>query len=205
MDQCLADFEKFLHDDSLPVLIKAGIAHVQFESIHPFLDGNGRLGRLLITLLLCDSGMLNDPLLYLSLYLKQNRLIYYDLLQEVRIHGTWETWLEFFLEGVYKSANTAIRTAGLINNLFARDFEKITSLGRGRFAAEQVLEYMKLLPQVTVSFLSSELNMTAPTARRSLKSLVNLKILEETSGKKRDKVYVYRNYLNLLEEGSEPI
>jgi Fic family protein len=104
LNQCLSDFENFLHDETLPVLIKTGLAHVQFETIHPFLDGNGRLGRLLITLLLCANGMVDEPILYLSLYLKQNRQSYYELLQEVRSNGTWETWLEFFLEGVYSSA-----------------------------------------------------------------------------------------------------
>lgn len=111
LDECLGDFENFLHEGSLPILIKAGLAHVQFETIHPFLDGNGRIERLLMTLLLCGSGMLDAPILYLSLYLKENRRVYYELLQEVRIHGTWETWLELFLKGVDKSAKQAIQTA----------------------------------------------------------------------------------------------
>jgi Fic family protein len=204
LNQCLSDFEKFLHDDGLPVLIKAGLAHVQFETIHPFLDGNGRLGRLLITLLLCHSGMLDEPILYLSLYLKKNRHLYYDLLQEVRLHGTWETWLEFFLEGVYKSAKQAIYTANLINNLFDQDQKKIATLGRARFSCEQILEYMKKLPQVTVPLLTSELGMTAPTARSALNYMLKLGILEEISGKKRNKTYVHRNYLDILEEGAEP-
>ncbi|AIK97200.1 Fic family protein [Candidatus Odyssella acanthamoebae] len=204
LNQCLSDFENFLHDDSLPVLIKAGLAHVQFETIHPFLDGNGRLGRLLITLLLCLGGMLDEPILYLSLYLKQNRHVYYELLQEVRLHGTWETWLEFFLEGVYRSAKQAISTANLINNLFEQDRTKIATLGRARFSCEQTLEYMKRLPQVTVPLLASELGMSAPTARSSLNHMVELGILEETSSKKRDKIYVYRNYLYILEDGAEP-
>ncbi len=204
LDQCLADFEKFLHDDTLPVLIRAGLAHIQFETIHPFLDGNGRLGRLLITLLLCHSGMLDEPILYLSLYLKQNRSTYYALLQEVRLHGSWETWLEFFLEGVFKSAKQAIQTTHLIHNLFEHDCGKIAILGRARFSCEQTLEYMKRLPQVTVPLLASALSMTAPTARSALNQMVQLEILEEISGKKRDKIYVYRNYLALLEEGAEP-
>jgi Fic family protein len=204
LNQCLADFEKFLHDESLPVLIKAGLAHVQFETIHPFLDGNGRLGRLLITLLLCMGDVLDEPILYLSLYLKQNRRIYYELLQEVRESGTWETWLEFFLDGIYSSAKQAISTAGTINNLFNQDFLKITQLGRARFSCEQILEYMKQLPQVTVPSLASELGISAPTARSALKSMVGLGIIEETSGKKRDKTYVYRKYLNIIEDGAEP-
>lgn len=204
LNQCLASFENFLHDDSLPVLIKAGLAHVQFETIHPFLDGNGRLGRLLITLLLCNSGMLDEPILYLSLYLKQNRHIYYELLQEVRVHGVWETWLEFFLEGVHKSAKQAINTTHLINILFEQDHKKIETLGRARFSCEQALEYMKKLPQVTVVLLASKLGMTTPTLRSALNRMVELGILEEKSGKQRDKIYVYWKYLNILDEGTEP-
>jgi Fic family protein len=148
--ECLSDFEKFLHDEEnkLPVLIKAGIAHVQFETIHPFLDGNGRLGRLLITLLLCNSGLLDAPILYLSLYLKQNRKIYYDLLQQVRLDGKWEVWLEFFLEGVEKSAKDAIHTAKKINELFLSDLAKVEKLGRAKFSCIQALDYLKKLPQI---------------------------------------------------------
>ena len=201
---CLSNFEKFLHDDSLSVLIKAGISHVQFETIHPFLDGNGRLGRVLITLLLCAQGLLDAPVLYLSLYLKQHRSTYYDLLQEVRTQGTWETWLEFFLIGVYVSAKQAIKTAEQINTLFQLDMQKFSVLGRARFSCEAVLEYMKRLPQVTVPVLAQALKMTAPTARSAVNHMVVLGILEEMSGKKRDKVYVYRHYLDILEEGAEP-
>ncbi|MCC8369150.1 MAG: Fic family protein [Rickettsia endosymbiont of Oxypoda opaca] len=202
--KCLGDFENFLHNNSLPVLVKAGLAHVQFETIHPFLDGNGRLGRLLITLLLCHHKMFDAPILYLSLYLKQNRHIYYELLQEVRLHGNWETWLEFFLEGVYQSAMQAIQTANLINQLFEKDTAKVEAVGRARFVCKQVLEYMKLLPQVNVLMLARELNITAPTARHALELMRKLEILQEISGKKRDKVYIYRKYLDILEEGAEP-
>jgi Fic family protein len=204
LDSCLSNFEIFLHDNTLPILIKAGIAHVQFETIHPFLDGNGRLGRLLVTLLLCNGSVLDEPILYLSLYLKQNRQRYYDLLQEVRVHGTWETWLEFFLAGIFHSAKQATQTAMDINNLFDQDFAKIALLGRARFSCEQILNYLKKLPQVTVLFLASELGMAAPTARSSLNRLVQIGILKEISGKKRDKIYVYQNYLKILEEGAEP-
>ena len=205
LTQCLSDFENFLHDDRFPVLIKAGLAHVQFETIHPFLDGNGRLGRLLMTLLLCVGGMLDEPILYLSLYLKQNRQTYYSLLQEVRTHGTWETWLEFFLEGIYKSAKQGTHTVGLINHLFEKDYAKIATLGRARFSCEHVLNYMKRLPQVSVSLIANELSMSAPTARSAIESMVGLGILEEISGKRRDRLYVYRQYLTILEEGAEPI
>lgn len=204
LSDCLSDFEKFLYDESFPVLIKAGLAHVQFETIHPFLDGNGRLGRLLVTLILCANDIIDEPILYLSLYLKANRQIYYNLLQEVRESGTWETWLEFFLLGIEMSSKQAIQTADSINDLFSKDVEKISHLGRARFSCEQTFEYIKRLPQVTVALISKELKMTQPTARSALNNLKSIGVLEEISGKKRDKVYVYRNYLNILEDGAEP-
>lgn len=205
LNECLGNFENFLHDTSLPILIKIAIAHLQFETIHPFLDGNGRLGRLLIALLLCENNILDEPILYISLYFKQNRNTYYELLQEVRIHGTWETWLEFFLEGIYTSAQQSIKAAQQINTLFDRDCQKISTLGRARFSCEQVFEYMKHLPQVTAPLISKELNMTAPTSRAALKHMTSIGILREVSGKKRDKVYVYHEYLNILEEGAKPL
>lgn len=205
LNQCLSDLENFLYDQSLPVLVKAGLVHVQFETIHPFLDGNGRLGRLLIILLLCANGILDEPVLYLSLYLKQNRRIYYELLQEVRSQGTWETWLEFFLEGIHTSAKKAMKTAWQINSLFEEDSKKIASLGRARFSCEKTFEYVKRLPKVTVSLLADKLRMAAPTARSALNHMASIGILEERSGKKRDKIYVYRKYLRILEEGTEPL
>ncbi len=203
----LSDFEKFLNDDKtkLPNLIKIGLAHAQFETIHPFLDGNGRLGRLLITLSLCINGMLDEPILYLSLYLKQNRHIYYDLFQQVRTHGAWEAWLEFFLDGIYFAAQQALDTVKEINLLFSNDLQKIATLGRARFSCIQVLEYLKEMPQVSVQTLKKALNMSAPTARTSLNHLVKIGVIEEISGKKSDKIYLYRNYLTILEEGTEPI
>jgi Fic family protein len=148
--------------------------------------------------------MLDEPILYLSLYLKQNRQIYYDLLQQVRTHGTWETWLEFFLEGIFNSAKQALSTATKINSLFEEDCSKIESLGRAKFSCLQALAYLKQLPQVSVQLLSQGLNMTEPTARTSLNHMVTLGILREMSGRKRDKVYVYQNYLSILEEGADP-
>lgn len=207
LGQLLGNLEQFLHEDQskLPILIKAGIAHVQFETIHPFLDGNGRLGRLLITLLLCENGILQEPILYLSLYLKQNRKTYYDLLQQVRTDGSWETWLEFFLDGVTTSANQAVATAIDINNLFEQDVANIQTLGRAKFSCLEVFEYLKKLPQISVPLLVEQLNMSAPTARSAVNHLEALGILKEISQKRRDKVYVYKKYLALLEEGSEPL
>ena len=205
MHTCLSEFEKFLHDDTLPVLLKAGLAHVQFETIHPFLDGNGRLGRLLITLLLCQSGLLTEPVLYLSLYLKQNRQTYYDLLQQVRDKGNWETWLIFFLEGITTTSLQAVSTTSDITLLFEQDLAKIESLGRAKFSCLTVFDYLKKLPQVSAPLIAQELTMSTPTARAALAHLVALGIIEEISGKQRDKVYVYRHYLTLLEEGTNPL
>jgi len=201
---CLSNLEKFLHNKQMPVLLKAGIAHLQFETIHPFLDGNGRLGRLLVILLLCDSGMLSEPILYFSLYLKQNRSVYYNLLQEVRERGNWETWLEFFLNGIYTSSKQGTETITKINDLFTKDLAKIATLGRAKKSAEQTLDYLKMLPQVSVVFLAKELDISKPTARTALNNLVKLNIIEEVSGQQRNKVYIYKTYLNLLEEGALP-
>lgn len=205
LNQCLYDFENFLHDNTLPTLIKAGLVHVQFETIHPFLDGNGRLGRLLITLILCNDGMIDAPILYLSLFFKQNRSVYYNLLQEVRSHGTWETWLEFFLEGIYDTAKKSLQFAFDINRLLDQDMQKIASLGRARFSCESILNFLKKMPQVTSSLLAKNLDMTPPTVRDALNRMVQLGILEEKTGKQRDKVYVYKKYLDLLEDGAEPL
>jgi Fic family protein len=205
MHVCLSDFEHFLHDTSLPALLKAGLAHVQFETIHPFLDGNGRLGRLLITLLLCQSGLLTEPVLYLSLYLKQNRNTYYDLLQQVRETGNWEKWLIFFLEGISSTCAQAVTTTTAINLLFETDSAKIESLGRAKFSCLALFDYLKKLPQVTAPLIAQELRISPPTARTALANLAALGIVEEMSGKQRDKVYVYRHYLTLLAEGTNPL
>ncbi len=205
LPECLANLEKFLHTDNLPTLIKVAIAHVQFETIHPFLDGNGRVGRLLIILMLIEGGLMDEPILYISLYLKQNRNIYYELLQEVRNYGTFETWIEFFLNSVIISSKQAINTAKSINNLFEEDIAKINSLKRARFSCLEIFEHLKQLPQITASNIGAELNISLPTIRNSLSHLVDLNILEEITGKQRDRVYVYRNYLNLLEKDTKPL
>lgn len=201
---CLSDLESFFHDESLPLLIKTGVAHVQFEAIHPFLDGNGRLGRLLVTLLLIQGGLIEDPVLYLSLYLKQNRATYYNLLQEVRTNGTWETWLEFFLEGVSITSEQAVKTTEEIHALFEEDQNKINTLGRVRFTCLKAFEYLKKMPQVSAPFLAKAIDKSTPAARNTLKHLEKLNIIEESSGKLRDKVYIYKRYLTILEQGTEP-
>src|ERR1019366_5931870 len=191
--ECLDSFERFLHDDKhkLPVLVEAGLVHVQFESIHPFLDGNGRLGRLLITLLLCAKGALTEPLLYPSLYLKTNRSQYYDLLQRVRTEGAWENWLEFFLDGVAVAAHEAADTAERTLNLFATDREKIQKLGRGAASALRVQALMQKNPFVRIRTAAKALKLTFPTITNALSHLVRLGIVKELSGKRRDRLFAY--------------
>ena len=207
LDKCLGDFERFLHFDipSLPPLIKAGLAHVQFETIHPFLDGNGRLGRLLIPLILCDAGVLREPVLYLSLYLKSRRADYYRLLQEVRETGAWEAWMEFFLAGVAETANQAADTALELMALFDRDRNDIGGLGRAAPSALRVHEYLQRRPLVGVSAAAKALNTSVPTVGKSLELLKTLGIVREITGRKRNRLFAYSSYLELLDRGTEPL
>lgn len=205
LSECLSNFEKFLYYENIPILVKSAIAHVQFETIHPFLDGNGRIGRLLIILILYQNDIIDNPILYISLYLKQNRNTYYNLLQEVRIRGNWEVWIEFFLTGIIESSNQAIKTTDDITHLFEKDKTTIEQLGRIKFSCLQIFDYLKHLPQFSVPFIAKELNISQPTARAALNSMVKAGILEEITEKKRDKIYLYKNYLNILEYGTEPI
>ena len=203
--ECLGEFEKFIHDDKyqLPALVKIGLLHVQFETIHPFLDGNWRLGRLLITLLLCENGTLKEPALYLSLYFKKYRELYYDNLQSVRTKGEWEEWLNFFIEGVATTAEQAIKTTARMSSMFNRDKGKTEKLGRAKDSASKVFELFKSKPINDVPTIAKRLKISAPTARASLNHLVNLDILKEISGKQRDKMYSYKTYMDILNEGTE--
>jgi Fic family protein len=200
---CLDELEKFIHQKTpeLPPLVKAGLIHVQFESIHPFLDGNGRLGRLLVTLFLCAEGVLNQPLLYLSLYLKRHRETYYRLLQEVRERGTWEAWLEFFLEGVTETAQQAHQTANKIVDLFARDRAKI-SAGQRANSALRVYEKMQKSPFLTASKARDLTGLTLPTINTAFAELQRLEIVTEVTGKAWGRVYSYKAYVDLLNEGA---
>jgi Fic family protein len=207
LTECLDSFERFLHDERhrLPVLVEAGLVHAQFESIHPFLDGNGRLGRLLITLLLCAKGALTEPLLYPSLYLKTNRSQYYDLLQRVRTEGAWENWLEFFLDGVAVAAHEAADTAERTLNLFATDREKIQKLGRGAASALRVQALMQKNPFVRIRTAAKALKLTFPTITNALSHLVRLGIVKELSGKRRDRLFAYSRYVNMVSKGTDPL
>lgn len=207
MMQCLHQLELFMHeeDSALPVLIKVALIHVQFETIHPFLDGNGRLGRLLITFILCAQNVLSEPLLYLSLYLKSNRKHYYEQLQSVRDTGDWETWLEFFLTGVVETSNQASHTAREILKIFSEDRKTIESLGRAAGSAHRVHQYLQRKPYTTVPTVAKSLDISIPTIRKSIEHLETAGILMETSGRQRDKRYAYHRYLTLLNKGTEPL
>jgi len=207
LDECLDAFERFLHDrDSpLPTLVRAAYVHVQFESIHPFLDGNGRLGRLLITFLLCAEGVLQEPLLYLSLYFKSNRARYYDLLQRVRTEAAWRDWLEFFLVGVRETASQAADTATGILGLFDEDRRKIESLGRPAASALRVHQLLQRNPYVSAPAAATTLKLSPPTIRSALDQMIKLGIVQELTGKQRNRLFVYRRYLDLLSEGTEPL
>lgn len=203
----MSDLEQYIHtsDSRLPILIKAGLVHVQFETIHPFLDGNGRLGRLLITLLLCNSGMLSQPLLYLSLYFKTHRSRYYALLQRVRTHGDWEAWLEFFLDGVFETATQATTAAREILALFAANHEEISKLGRPAASALRIHRFLQERPIITVPAAVEAIGIAPPTVRRSLGHLERMGLIREVTGRRRGRTFVYEAYWQILNRGVEPV
>jgi Fic family protein len=207
LDGCLDALEHFMHESEsrLPALIKAGLLHVQFETIHPFLDGNGRIGRLLVTLYLCVNGVLRKPLLYLSLYLKTHRTDYYRLLQEVREHGAWEAWLDFFLAGVADTANQAFDAATRIVDLFKEDREWITAESDRAGSALRVHDLFQQNPFLTANQLVERTGLSAPTVNAALADLERLRVVEEITGRRRGRVFSYRRYLGILSEGTEPL
>jgi Fic family protein len=206
VEGCMAELERFIHaDDDLPVLVKAALAHVQFETIHPFLDGNGRLGRLLIVLMLVDGGILRQPLLYLSLFFKQHRSRYYELLNEVRQQGDWEAWIAFFLEGVESTAAAAVDSAHRLLDLFRNDEMKLTGLGRSGTSLRQVYAALRQRPLVGIPQLAARAQVSFPTAAKAIERLVALGIAREVTGGRRNRVFAYDAYLAILGEGAEPL
>lgn len=204
---CMSDLEKYLYDkeDKLPLLVRAGLVHHQFETIHPFLDGNGRLGRLLITLLLCTGGVLSEPILYLSLYFKTHRQEYYALLQRVRETGDWESWLKFFLVGVHDIAQQATEAAREILGMIQSDRAKIAGIGRGAGSALQAHQFLERKPLVVIPEMVKALNLSTPTVTAALQNLERIGIVREVTGKQRGRVFVYDAYLKILEQGTEPL
>ena len=202
---CFGDFEKFLHDKNvlLPTLIKIAIAHVQFETIHPFLDGNGRLGRLLITFMLCINDFLKAPLLYLSLYFKHHRKKYYNLLQNVRETGDWESWIKFFLTGVYETSNQAFNTAQKIVSLFENDEEKIKNLNKDTAGVLKTYNSLKKDPISNTRKIVKSSQSSLQTVLRSLRTLEEIGLVKELTGKHNNKIFIYKNYINILNQGTE--
>jgi Fic family protein len=201
----LDNLERFLHDEygfTAPV-IKAGLAHVQFETIHPFLDGNGRVGRLLVSLLLVVDGILSQPFLYLSLYFREHRADYYDALQRVRTYGAWEEWLRFYLIGVEAVANQAADTATALVALFARDRARIKALGRAASSALRVYDVLRRRIVVSIPGVSKEARVTWPTANAALERLGELGIAAESTGRRRDRLYTYKRQLVILDRGTK--
>jgi cell filamentation protein, protein adenylyltransferase len=208
VEPAMAGLEKFLHDhpDRTPILVKAALAHAQFETIHPFLDGNGRVGRLLITLLLVAEGVLKQPLLYLSLYLKQNRDDYYDHLQRIRLEGAWEPWLQFFLEGVIEVAESTTATTRDLVHMIERDRQKIHEFGRAAATALRVHDLAARFVVFRPTSAARVLKLSEPPVYAAVRRLEEAKILREVTGRKRGKLYVYDEYLGRLNEGTtEPV
>jgi Fic family protein len=198
MMAALDNLEKFLHDGSTAPIVKAGLAHAQFETIHPFLDGNGRVGRLLISLIFCAEGLLSQPFFYFSLYLKENRSAYYDALQRVRTHGDWEGWIYFYLSGVDSVARQAADTTLALRELFQRDQQRVANLGRAAGSAMRVYDRLKERIVVSIPRVAEETGLTWPTVNGALRRLQQLGIAREVSGRFRDRVFVYQRQLDLL-------
>ena len=201
----MGELEKFLNDDKvgIPVLIKAGLAHAHFETIHPFLDGNGRLGRLLITFILCVEGVLKEPLLYLSLYLRNYREAYYAHLDAVRRDGDWEGWMKFYLRGVWEVSDQATETAKRIVALRNKDQARVREAGKSVRNALGLLEHLFESPFVDAAYAEAKLNVSYPTARNTLRVLENLGIIGRTPRPQRPKTYSYKEYIDIIVEGTE--
>lgn len=204
--KAMSDLEKYLKNDtSTPILIKCGLVHAQFETIHPFLDGNGRLGRLLMTLLLCEQQVIARPLLYLSAYYKQHRGEYYDQLQKVRDTGDWESWLKFFLKGIWSVSEEAFATARQILAMREehreRILEKVHSPAKGLILLDHLFEG----PMVDINEIARRLRVTYPAASNLVKDLQEQGLLREVTGQRRNRLFAYEPYLALLRRGTEPM
>ncbi|WP_343216286.1 MULTISPECIES: Fic family protein [unclassified Janthinobacterium] len=198
--ECWAALENFINDVPQPTaaIIKAALSHVQFETIHPFLDGNGRLGRMLI---LVDARILQEPLLYLSVFFKQHRETYYSLLQQVRISGNWEAWLLFFADAIAATANQAVSTAQALTQLLAQDKARLAELGRLAGSARQILDALFAHPILNIAALSKTTGLTAATVGKALDAMAGtLGMVQEVTGQKRNRVYAYGAYINILNQ-----
>jgi Fic family protein len=203
--ECMGKLELFLHDQPqpTPALLKAALAHVQFETIHPFLDGNGRLGRLLITLLLCQQKMLREPMLYLSLYFKSHRQYYYELLNGVRLSGNWEAWLDFFAEAVIVTATQAVDTARQLIDLANEDRDRISDLGRAAASTLRVHRALLERPITASGWLVKKTGITPATVNKCLRHLERLGIVRELTSRRRNRVFSYTGILEIMNQGTE--
>lgn len=206
MIDCMGELEHFLHDKPhpTPLLLKAALVHVQFETIHPFLDGNGRLGRLLITLLLYNHKVLRDPILYLSLYFKTHRHYYYELLNNVRVNGDWEAWLMFFAEAVIETSTQAIATVKELIGMATTDRGKIEELGRAAASSLKIHHAMLERPIATSSYLVKRTGLTAATVNKCLGHLVSIGVMKELTKQRRNRLFAYSKYIEMMNEGTEP-
>ena len=202
---CMGALEHFLHNrpHQTPVLLKAALAHVQFETIHPFLDGNGRLGRLLITLLLCEHRVLQEPMLYLSLYFKSNRRLYYELLNRVRETGDWEAWLEFFADAVIFTADQAVEAGRQLVALTDTDRDRIKTLGRAAPSALEVHRALIQRPISTAQSLAESTKLVPATVNKALVRLGEIGIVREITNRRRNRVYSYAGYIEIMSLGTE--
>ena len=202
---CMGKLESFLHDrpEPTPVLLKAALAHVQFETIHPFLDGNGRLGRLLMTLLLCEQKVLHEPLLYLSLYFKTHRPYYYELLGRIRQSGDWESWLDFFAEAVIVTAGQAVEAARQLQDLIREDRARIAALGRPAASTHKIHQALLSHPIATVGWLTEKTGITPATVNKALVHLQRLGIVRELTEQKRNRLFSYGRYVEIMSQGTE--
>lgn len=204
MKEALSDLESYMNaDEQMDHLIRIALIHYQFETIHPFLDGNGRMGRLLIMLYLVEMQLLSHDILYLSYYLKRNRIEYYDRLMDVRMKGNYEQWIKFFLRGISESARDALETIDAITQLHDSDYEKLTlSKNPGKILVG-IFEHIKAHPITDINGLCSALDISYTAASNNVKKLVELQILVEVPNKKRNRVYSYEAYLDILRKDTE--
>ena len=203
MIECMSDLEKYINeDDELDMLIKAALIHYQFESIHPFLDGNGRVGRLLITLFLMEKKVLSSPALYISYYLKSNRIEYYDRMSEVRLKGNYEQWIKFFLRAIAECAKDAILTINELSELHEENYAKLGALGRAKTNAIKLFAYVEHNPIIDIQKTADALNLSYNTANAAIKNLSALSILERNESS-ANKTVVYKAYVDLLKKGPE--
>ena len=205
VQQCMGKLELFLHDqpEKTSVLVKAALAHVQFETIHPFLDGNGRLGRLIITLLLCSEKVLKEPMLYLSLYFKTHRRRYYELINAVRLTGDWEAWLDFFADAVIHTATQAVATAQRLMKLSAEDGQRINGLKRIAGSARLIHKAMLERPMASPNWIQEKTRLSPATVNACLRELEQLGIVKEVTGQKRNRLYSYVEYIRIMNAGTE--